>query len=48
MNEEAALLAAILANPDEDTFRLVFANWLDKNGQGEWAEFIRLPCARCR
>ncbi len=41
MNDEAALLAAIVADPREDTPRLVFADWLDENGQPERAEFIR-------
>ncbi|MBP3958888.1 TIGR02996 domain-containing protein [Gemmata sp. G18] len=42
MSDESALLTAILAHPDEDTPRLVFADWLDENGQPERAEFIRL------
>jgi uncharacterized protein (TIGR02996 family) len=45
MSDEAALYAAILAQPDEDTPRLVYADWLDEHG-GEAgrarAEFIRL------
>ena len=44
MSDEDALLAAINANPDDDTPRLVYADWLDENGQPEWAEFIRLQC----
>jgi uncharacterized protein (TIGR02996 family) len=39
-----ALLAAICANPEEDTPRLMFADWLDENGDPERAEFIRLQC----
>jgi uncharacterized protein (TIGR02996 family) len=42
MNDGDALLAAILANPDDDTPRLVYADWLQENGQPERAEFIRL------
>jgi uncharacterized protein (TIGR02996 family) len=45
MSDEAALLAAILAHPDEDTPRLMYADWLDEHGQPERAEFIRLQCA---
>ncbi len=45
MSDEAALLAAILAHPDEDTPRLMFADWLEENGQPERAEFIRIQCA---
>jgi uncharacterized protein (TIGR02996 family) len=44
MTDEAALLAAILAHPDEDTPRLVYADWLDEHGQPERAEFIRIQC----
>lgn len=46
MSDEEALLAAIIANPDEDTPRLVFADWLDENGQPDRAEFIRLQIER--
>ena len=38
----AALLKAIIANPDEDTPRLVYADWLQENGDDERAEFIRV------
>ncbi|MDY3560832.1 TIGR02996 domain-containing protein [Gemmata sp. JC673] len=43
-DDEAALLAAIGAHPDEDTPRLVYADWLDEHGRPERAEFIRLQC----
>jgi uncharacterized protein (TIGR02996 family) len=36
-----ALLAAIRAHPDEDTPRLVYADWLDENGSPARARFIR-------
>ncbi len=42
MSDESALLAAIYANPDEDTPRLVYADWLDEHDQPERAEFIRV------
>src|SRR5688572_20099651 len=29
--EERALLAAIIADPDDDTARLAYADWLDEN-----------------
>jgi uncharacterized protein (TIGR02996 family) len=35
---------AIVAEPDDDTHRLVFADWLDDNGDPDRAEFIRLQC----
>jgi uncharacterized protein (TIGR02996 family) len=34
MSDEAALLAAITANPDEDTPRLAYADWLDEHRPG--------------
>lgn len=42
MTEQAALLAAILAQPDDDTVRLAYADWLDEHGQDARAEFIRV------
>ena len=42
MSEEEALLAAIAAHPEEDTPRLVYADWLDEHGQPLRAEFIRV------
>ena len=54
MSDEAALLKAIIAHPDEDTPRLVYADWLDENkpdkvpspaaGPSARAEFIRTQC----
>ena len=44
----AGLLAAIRAMPEEDTPRLVYADWLDENGQPERAEFIRVQCQLAR
>jgi uncharacterized protein (TIGR02996 family) len=49
MNDGYALLRAIEANPDEDTPRLVYADWLDEQATCESdrarAEFIRVQCA---
>ena len=42
MDERGAILRRILEEPDEDTHRLVFADWLEENGEPERAEFIRL------
>src|SRR5437764_7748083 len=44
MTDRDALLAAIAANPDDDTPRLVFADWLEENGEPHWAGFIRAEC----
>lgn len=40
-----ALLRAILSDPRDDTPRLVYADWLDENGEPDRAEFIRVQCA---
>ena len=45
MNEREALLRAVCENPDDDTPRLVFADWLDEHDEPERAEFIRLQIA---
>lgn len=44
LTDGPALLAAVLASPDDDAPRLVYADWCDENRQPERAEFIRLPC----
>jgi uncharacterized protein (TIGR02996 family) len=41
MSDRESLLAAIIASPAEDLPRLVFADWLDDQGDVERAEFIR-------
>jgi uncharacterized protein (TIGR02996 family) len=38
-------LRAICADPEDDTVRLVYADWLDENGDPERAEFIRCQIA---
>ncbi len=48
MNEREALLRAVCENPDEDTPRLVFADWLQENGDEARAEFIRVQIALAR
>ncbi len=40
-----AILDDIIANPDDDTPRLVMADWLDENGDPERADFIRVQIA---
>ena len=42
MTEQEALIAAILAEPAEDTPRLAYADWLDEHDEHELAEFIRV------
>jgi uncharacterized protein (TIGR02996 family) len=41
MSDGEALRHAILAEPDDDIARLVYADWLDENGQPARAAFIR-------
>jgi uncharacterized protein (TIGR02996 family) len=41
------LWAAVLTRPEDDGLRLVFADWLEDNGQTVRAEFIRLQCRLC-
>ncbi len=49
MHPEAdAFLDAIVDNPDDDTPRLVYADWLQEHGQENYAQFIRLQCAAAR
>jgi uncharacterized protein (TIGR02996 family) len=40
-DDERSWVQAILAAPDDDTPRLVYADWLDEHGQPERAAFIR-------
>jgi uncharacterized protein (TIGR02996 family) len=48
MTDEDAFLRAICDQPDEDTPRLAFADWLQEHGQEHRAEFIRVQCERAR
>lgn len=41
-DDETALLRAIAAHPDDDTPRMVYADWLLENGHDARAEFMRL------
>lgn len=42
MSERDALIAAIKANPLEETPRLVFADWLDDHDENDLAKAVRL------
>jgi uncharacterized protein (TIGR02996 family) len=44
----AGLWKAILAEPDEDAHRLVYADWLDDHGEADHAELIRVQCELAR
>jgi uncharacterized protein (TIGR02996 family) len=41
MSDNPALLRAVLAAPDDDLPRLVYADWYEEHGEPERAEFIR-------
>jgi uncharacterized protein (TIGR02996 family) len=41
-SQEEAFLADIVEHPDDDTVRLIFADWLEEQGDGDRAEFIRV------
>lgn len=43
---ETAFLQAIIAEPNRDDLRLIFADWIEERGDTDRAEFIRLQCAR--
>jgi uncharacterized protein (TIGR02996 family) len=45
MTPDDAFLQAIIETPDDDTPRLVYADWLEDQGQPERAEFIRVQIA---
>jgi uncharacterized protein (TIGR02996 family) len=44
LGDGEALLRAVCENPADDTPRLVYADWLQENGQPERAEYIRFEC----
>lgn len=44
MTDRDALLRAIIEAPDDDAPRLIYADWLDENGDPARAEFIRVQC----
>src|SRR5262249_48647085 len=41
---ETGLLQDIRSNPDDDTPRLIYSDWLDEHGQSARAELIRIQC----
>ncbi len=43
-----AFLEAIIANPDDDAPRLMYADWLEEQGDAARAEFIRVQIALAR
>lgn len=47
-SDEQAFLDAIRAEPDDDTARLVYADWLAENGDPDRGEFIRVDIELAR
>lgn len=45
MPTDADFLAAVIADPDSDGPRLIYADWLEENGDEARAELIRIQCA---
>jgi uncharacterized protein (TIGR02996 family) len=41
---EEGFLSAIRTSPDDEGVRLIYADWLDENGDPDRAEFIRVQC----
>ncbi len=48
MSDSSALLSAVRADPDDDTPRLVYADWLEENGEPRRAAFIRAQIEHAR
>jgi len=42
MDDRRAFLEAIAENPEDNTPRLVYSDWLEEHGESDWAELIRL------
>src|SRR5262245_40022549 len=48
MSEHDRLSKAVLDDPEDDTPRLIYADWLDDNGDPGRADFIRVQVERAR
>ncbi|HEX3147199.1 MAG TPA: TIGR02996 domain-containing protein [Gemmataceae bacterium] len=45
---DRAFVATIIESPDDDAPRLIYADWLDEQGEADRAEFIRLQVREAR
>src|SRR5688572_797825 len=45
MMDHDTLLQQIIKQPQRDRPRLIYANWLEQNGQRDRAEFINVQCS---
>jgi len=48
MTDRDALWAAVMAAPNDDAPRLVYADWLDEHGEADLAAFVRVQCELAR
>lgn len=48
MDEREALIQTVIDNPDDDTPRLVYADWQEEHGDAAHAELIRAQCELAR
>ena len=48
MASDEGFLQAVLADPDDDVVRLVYADWLEEHGEPDRAEFIRVQIELAR
>ena len=46
--DPSGLLCGIMENPEDDVRRLIYADWLDEQGEGDRAELIRAQIALFR
>src|SRR5947208_16752710 len=47
LTQDQAFLAAIVDDPDDDSLRLIYADWLEEQGDPR-GEFIRVQCELAR
>jgi uncharacterized protein (TIGR02996 family) len=45
MSDHQALLQSILDQPEDETRRLIYADWLEEHGDPDRASFVRVQCA---
>lgn len=48
VTDRESLLRSILESPQDDTPRLIYADWLEENGEAERAEFVRVQVELAR
>jgi uncharacterized protein (TIGR02996 family) len=48
VDDRQAFIQAICECPEDDTLRLVFADWLEEHGETDYSTFIRVQCEMAR